>query len=347
MIVYWLILSIPLIAILSPIKFDIKLINLFQYLFGIILVILIGLRFEVGGDWYRYLYVYSYLDNSSFFESFRANDIGYEALYWLSKYLFNSIYLVNVLNAAIFVYGLMRFCRFMPMPWLALLVSIPYLVIVVSMGYTRQATAIGITMLALISLAETKRLKFYMLVFLGALFHKTAVLIFLLDFFYNKDKFNTFSVVTLTGLLFAIFSTLSNYFDHLFYYYVKTNYHESDGAVVRTLMNAFAGLIFFIHRDRFEKIYNDGKLWYLLSIASLFFLVISFNYSTFSDRMSLYLIPLQIVVFSRLFTLYHSKQIKTILILAITSAYVAVMFTWLFFANHANVWLPYKNILLE
>jgi len=315
-------------------------------LFSIILILLIGLRYEVGGDWYRYLVVYSYLDAGSFIENFRGNDIAYEFLYWLSIRFFNNIYFVNLVSAAIFVFGLVRFCRTMPMPWLALLVSSPFLIVVVSMGYTRQAAAVGILMLALISLMKGKRFNFYALVILGALFHKTLIFMALIDFLYNRKKYGFLSIFSIISISIALYIVLLPYFEHLIYYYVTTKYHDSGGALVRVFMSTFAGIVFLIFRKRFKETFHDENLWLIFSLISIALLPLAIYYSTFTDRIAIYFIPLQLVVFSRIPILISSTNNRTLFVIAVIFLYLSVMFVWLNFANHAYVWLPYKNVLL-
>jgi len=200
LIVYWLILLIPALALLHPSRVDFNLQKILFWSFGFVLILAIGFRYEVGGDWDRYLFVYSYLDTGSFIENFRGRDIGYEFFYWISIHFFNSIYFANFASAIVFVFGLIRFCRIMPMPWLALLVSIPFLVVVVAMGYTRQAAAVGLLMLALVSLIKEKRINFYIYIFLGALFHKSLIIMLFMDFFYNRKKIGILSIIALVLL---------------------------------------------------------------------------------------------------------------------------------------------------
>ena len=67
------------------------------------------------------------------------------------------------------------------------------------------------------------------------------------------------------------------------------------------------------------------------------------SFSTFIDRIALFFLPLQMVVFSFLPDLFH----KTFLIpgarIVIYSA--IVLFVWLNFAANSWAWIPYENIL--
>jgi hypothetical protein len=291
--------------------------------------------------------VYSYLDTGSFIENFRGRDIAYELFYWVSMHFFNGIYFANFASAIVFVFGLIRFCRIMPIPWLALFVSIPFVVVVVAMGYTRQAAALGLLMLALVSLIKEKRINFYIFLFLGALFHKSLLIMILIDFFYNRKKIGILSIIALVLLASIFIIWLLPWYEHLIYYYVTTQFHHSEGSVIRVVMSTFAGIIFFIFRKRFKRTFHDENLWLIFSLVSIALLPLAFFYSTFIDRIAIFFIPLQLIIFSRVPMLIYSSYYRTIFIVATITLYVCVLFVWLNFANHAYLWVPYKNILLE
>ena len=348
MIVYWLILLIPALALLHPSRVDFNLQKILFWAFGFVLILAIGFRYEVGGDWDRYLFVYSYLDTGTFIQNFKWNDAGYELFYWISMHVFNGIYFANFASAIVFVFGLIRFCQIMPMPWLALFVSIPFLVVVVAMGYTRQAAALGMFMFALVSLIKEKRINFYILIFLGAvLFHKSLLITIFIDFFYNRKKLGILSIIALVLFVSVFVIWILPLFKHLIYYYVTTQFHHSEGAVIRVVMSTFAGIIFFIFRKRFKRTFHDENLWLIFSLVSIALLPLAFSYSTFIDRIAIFFIPLQLVIFSRVPMLIYSTYYRTIFIVATITLYVCVLFVWLNFAKHAYLWVPYKNILLE
>ena len=347
LIAYWFLLFIPMLALLHPLRTDLNLQKTLLWVFAFVLILIIGFRDEVGGDWRRYLFVYSYLDTGGFIENFRGRDIAYEAVYWISMHFFNSIYFANLASATVFVFGLIRFCQTMPAPWLALFVSIPFLVVVVAMGYTRQAAALGLFMLALVSLIKGKRVNFFLFVFLGALFHKSLLIMLLVDFFYNIKKISILSTIILILFIVSFVVWLLPLFEKLIYYYVITQFHHSEGAVIRVVMSTFAGIIFFIFRKRFKATFHDENLWFIFSLANIALLPLAFYYSTFIDRIAIFFIPLQLVVFSRVPILIYSSYYRTIFVLTTIILYVFVLLVWLNFANHAYLWLPYKNILLE
>ncbi len=53
----------------------------------------------------------------------------------------------------------------------------PYLINIVAMGYTRQSVALGFAMIGLAALGEQRVRRFVLWVLVGALFHKSAVLL--------------------------------------------------------------------------------------------------------------------------------------------------------------------------
>ena len=132
----------------------------------------------------------------------------------------------------------------------------------------------------------------------------------------------------------------------LIFYYVITQFHHSEGAVIRAVMSTFAGIIFLIFRRRFKKTFPDENLWLIISLVSIVLLPLAFFYSTFIDRIAIFFIPLQLVIISRVPLLIYSAYYRTIFIVTTIILYIFVLLVWLNFAKHAYLWLPYNNILL-
>ena len=345
--IYWLMLLIPMVATLHSVKLDINLRMLVFWLVGALLIFIIGLRYEIGGDWDRYLSVFSYLDSGPFFENFRGRDIGYEFLYWISIRLFDGIYFVNIISAIIFVIGLIRFCSVMPFPWLAMLVSVPFLIIVVSMGYTRQAAAVGLIMWGLVDLMKGKRKHFYAFSILAALFHSSAVIMLPIGLLYNAQRAKLIRVLLyFVTIIFGVYILFQEIIGHMYYYYITIKFHNSEGAVMRILMTFSTAIVFFIFRARFKKVFQDEKLWLIFSIISILLLPLAFFYSTFADRIAIYFLPLQLVVLSRVPVLITSKYNQSLFVVGVVITYSSALFVWLIFGKHSSFWLPYKNILL-
>jgi hypothetical protein len=352
--IYWLILVLPVFFGLSRIKFDHNLKNLAIWLFGLFLIILIGFRHEVGGDWFRYLesaYGINKGDSFDFLDVSKVSDYGYRLIHWFSINYLNGIYSTNFISATLFVFGLSRFSRLMPIPWIALFVSIPFLVIVVSMGYTRQSIAVGFALWGLVDLINGKTNKFYFSIIVGALFHYTVVILIPVGMLYayryktSYKKNTTYLLIIL--FISGVYMIFGSVIDYMVYYYVTIKYHHSDGAFIRVVMNSLSAIIFFLYRKEFKKKFNDERLWFIFSVISIVLLPIVVFYSTLIDRIAIYFIPLQLVVLSRIPVLIKSNLNRLIFILSIVVIYALSLFVWLNFGNYSTEWLPYRNMLVS
>ena len=319
-------------------------------LFFILLIFLIGFRYQVGGDWYSYLDHYNTLENIPFKNIFQYGfDPGHAIVNWIMGKYKLSIYGVNFIYALIFTIGLFIFSMQQPNPFLALAVAFPYLVLVVAMGYSRQSVAIGFFMIALTNMQKQNFWKYVFWVFMAALFHKTALVLLPFALFIKKEKKSWWLyVIILVPAFYGGWNMfIEPHLEHLVNIYVG-RHKESSGALIRVLMNSIPAILFIINRKKMKRIYSvDYKFWLLISIVSisvLFFLSIS---STVVDRLSLYLIPLQLLVYSRLPIVYRNKISPKIIKILIIGFYGIVLFVWLNFASHANTWIPYQNIIFK
>lgn len=316
---------------------------------GVALALLIGYRLEVGGDWFNYYENLELLRGAELNEVLTMTDPGYHVLSWVSLQLGSDFVGVNLACGALFSYGLTSFCRTLPRPWLALAVAVPYLVVVVGMGYTRQAVALASGMLAIQGLRRHSIARFIFWSLLGATFHRTAIILLpIAAIVYPRNKFLiTLAVAAIT--LGGYFAFLSESVDALYEGYIEQQY-QSEGALVRLLMNAVPGLILLWRHERFHFSPEDAKLWRWFAWTSILLLVIVFATpaTTAVDRIGLYLLPLQLVVFSQVPSIFGSRRRSNQgLILAVLLYYAVVQFVWLNFANHAQYWLPYKFYLLN
>ena len=308
------------------------------------LSLMIGFRYEVGGDWLSYLNNVDEAAYFGFWEALGHKDPSYGLLIWLGVQTGTGIFLANTVCAFLFTYGLLEFCRVQPRPWLALTVAVPYLVIVVAMGYTRQGVAIGLAMAGLVVLGRGEIWRFIFWIALAATFHKSAVILVPLAFLAGS-KHRMWSVVLVVcsaTLLFVLL--LQESVEHLRTGYLDAAY-ESSGAALRVAMNAVPGTFFLVFRKKFRLSLVERRFWEWMSWAGILFVVLlAFSpSSTAVDRLALYWIPLQLYVWSRLpEVLGCANTSNRFWAIAVISYSSSVMLVWLFFGVHANRWLPYK-----
>lgn len=307
-------------------------------------IVFIGLRFNVGGDWINYLNIYLEAKDDTI--SFNlAGDPGFHFLNWLSYKVGIGYHGVNVLSAIIFVYGLFRFCRYLPRPYLALLISFPYLITVVGMGYQRQSIAIGITMIALIKIFRQEYIRFFILVMLAATFHKSAIIFFPLLVFTTSKNRILILVTSLICLIAGYYIFVESRFVHFMEHYISAQ-QESSGALIRVLMLILPSMLFFLLKDRLVLKDSERRLWNIFGLSSFVLLLSLFamNISTTVDRFALYLLPIQLFMFAHLSDIFHMKYKPLINFLIIIYS-ALIFFIWSFFANHSNHWIPYDNAI--
>ena len=310
----------------------------------VLLVLMVGLRHEVGGDWSSYLVHVESAGDQSLLGAVSTGDPAYSLLNWLGAKTALGVYFVNTLSAAIFSWGLVVFCRAQPHPWLALVVAIPYLVIVVAMGYTRQSVAIGLAMVALIALTERKLVRFIVLVALAALFHKSAVILMPLALLAGT-RHRLWAVFWLSVATFVLFVLLlQESVDKLRSGYIDAEY-QSEGAALRLAMNAVPAVVFLWLRHRFIMPQHEKNYWSWMALAALGFVILLMvsPSSTAVDRVALYWIPLQLFVLPRLpDAVGGHRRAKKIWVGGVVVYSALVLFVWLFFAVTAFAWIPYQ-----
>lgn len=310
-------------------------------------ILIVGLRFEVGGDWDQYVAIVDAVAFEELSYSLGFGDPAFTLVSWLSTRvgIFESG--PTFVCGAILMLGIWRFIVRQADPWLSLTAAVPYLIIVVGMGYVRQSAAIGLTFIAITALQEKRIWSAARSVFLAMLFHISAI--FLVPFAALAIVRRNPAAVVALGLVGVPIglAILLPRLDKFEVGYIDQEL-QSSGAGIRLLMNALPAIAFLIWQKKF-KIEGAYRLfWILVSIFSilLFLGVVFTDYSTALDRAGLYFIPIQLFVFGNLpAAVTESPVTYRLWWLSITSLYSAVLAIWLFYGTHADAWLPYKWVV--
>ena len=138
---------------------------------------------------------------------------------------------------------------------------------------------------------------------------------------------------------------LESYIERVYLNYIEAEY-SSSGAIFRLGMLLPPSIIFLYYQNKFPISGTLSNFWKISSISSivLFLMLFFTSFSTFIDRIALFFLPLQMVVFSYLPDLFHKKY-SSFLELGIVFYYAIVLFVWLNFAANSWAWIPYENIL--
>jgi hypothetical protein len=311
-------------------------------------LLMVGLRYRVGGDWVTYEQMYGDIAMQPLAVSMQFTEPAYAFLNWISAKVDGGVYIPNLGCAIVFMLGLSALVRKQPQPWLAMTVAIPYLVIVVGMGYTRQAAAIGMICWAISTANHDKVWRIVAKVAFAALFHKTAIL-FLPILLAPIAKRNLLLGIigSLVFVLLAVYA-LRGSSDRLVANYVNSNY-QSGGAFIRVAMNVVAAAFFFLFRNKFVISASENLIWTIMSalaIASSAGLVLTSS-SVGIDRLALFLIPLQIFVYGNIPSLKSfSQKTSTIAIIGVISYSVLVQYVYFLHGDFSYTWLPYRNIMI-
>ncbi|MFK5976785.1 MAG: EpsG family protein [Sulfurovum sp.] len=341
---YWLLYIIPASMALfmarrqqyNPVAF---------LLIGFIFIIIIGFRHKVGGDWYNYLNMYNDMFGVMFRDIFDSGDPAHKFFSWLMYRWDWGVYGSNIIYATIFMVGLIQFSRRQTYPWLSIAVAVPYLILVVVMGYSRQGVAIGLFLLGVTYLDRGRFIIYILFIITATLFHKTAILLLPLGvFLYGKGKF--LRIIMIIPIAYGSWDLLfAEEQEALWVNYVEAQM-MSDGAKIRVAMNLIPSLLLFKYRNEWKRSYNDYTFWFWIALGSVVNVFLVNFASTAVDRVALYFIPIQLVVFARLPYLARKEIAPSSTKLFIVLGYGLVLFVWLNFATHSKYWLPYQNIIV-
>ena len=312
--------------------------------FGVILASLVGFRYRVGGDWGFEHHLFWRIQGLSIGDALQQADPGFAFIAWLLADSGFNVWTLNLACGAVFTIGLLSFCRTLPDPWLAVAVAIPYLVIVVAMGYSRQSVAIGFFLLALVQIQSGSLTRFLILMALAASMHITATLLVPICILASRRRKLKTLLVGIPASLGIFVYLLQGSVDSFVSGYIEAEY-QSSGALIRIMMNALPAAVFFLNRSRLGLDADTSRLWSVLCLIALVFVVflaVSPS-STAVDRMALYFIPVQLFVWSRLPRAWarstaHQRDL-TIGVLVYSGL---VLFVWLNYADSSDSWIPFQ-----
>ncbi|MBV0913469.1 EpsG family protein [Anianabacter salinae] len=351
MIVYWSMVAIPAFFALGEQRGTRdRTLEILVFLTLGALWLILAFR-QTGGDYSTYLILFHQLAEQPLYVAMFWTEPLYGLLNWTMAQAGLGMSCVNGACSLIFFYGLWRFVRIQPYPYLVLSLSVPYLVIVVAMGYTRQGVATGLIMLGLCFLMERRLLPFVLSVVAATGFHSSAAialpLLLLADLEFRSKLLERMTklatvLIGLAGLLQSVAAQFGDYVE----FYVESDRYQSGGAVLRASVTAAAALAFVFYRSDWKAEFRDYRIFYGFSIVALAMIPLAFIQSTAADRIGLYLIPYQIAVFGRLPVLQRAGFDATLMKLGVLLAYLLYFFTWLHLGSFSQLlWVPYRSEL--
>lgn len=320
-------------------------------LYAFLLLIFIGLRHEVGGDWEGYNLNVERLSEQGFDELLEYSELAFYFILWSSTHLGLEVYGANVVTTAIFLSGLFKYCKMQMNPWLAIFTALPSLVIVISMGANRQAAAVGVTLLMLAGWHESGVIKKLFALFVAAMFH-TSALIFGLFIIFDSQLSRLKKALLSIGLLLAVvkFISGSRAVERYQNFYIDSDsIIDAPGAIQQILLVAIPAVIFLIMSLRNRPFSTQIPHWDILRVMSLLaiaLLPMALVYSLAASRISFYLFPVAMATLSALPEMFPASSRTTVKILVVLYGFLTLGL-WLNFANTAFTWIPYNNFLFQ
>ena len=114
------------------------------------LLLITGLRFEVGGDWFNFLTNYEQLDSSIWGENlyFQTSEPIYDFFLKISRSFNLSLAGLNIILSFFLISSIFLVASEFKNPLLVILISVPYILIVFGMGYINQSAAFAFIIFA-------------------------------------------------------------------------------------------------------------------------------------------------------------------------------------------------------
>jgi len=331
--------------IFSP-KFLDKILSL---ILVIILILFAGLRFKVGGDWGSYALIYDEISRRNF-TSFIYN---FDSLFYTLNYVVSLVglkhgfILVNLIASTFVFICFYRFIFANHLNLTSFLIFFPYVIMII-MGFTRQSIVLGFFFLILSLNLDKSKISTVFLAIISGFFHFSGYLLSFVVFNnFNKKQNNFYSFLMI--LLIIIIVILFIYLNldkiiHKFYFF--QNNFNNISSLIRNFPILLSCFLFINFRQYFKNVTKNYNFYLKLSIFGIILYFSTFLFNTISDRLLIYLIPLAILVFSKLLNYFSSNYFKFIYLFSLNIFFACFLFGWLIVGNSGNSWIPY-DVLLE
>lgn len=350
-----------LVTIIGSIKYDVcKENDVYKYFlwFGlyIYLVLLIGLRYMVGGDSYFYMLFFNNLSTSDIFNV--SWDAEYQPLFFIfsaiAKFVYPSFTSFQILHSIVINSVLFFFIsknskyRFFSLFLCLLMFYINFTVEIL-----RESLAVMIFIINYKSFENNKWLKYYLGVFVAVMFHLSAIFLIILPFlkFLRLNKIYllilvlAFVVLNQMNYLFVLFENVEKIGKKVNDYSVASNYGWKSTAlffITRTLIPV--GLLMWAK----FKFRINIKYESLICVFGLLGVFSVFNTIIFT-RFTNYLFLFYCIALAEVLIPFFRQKKLNLSKFFVLSTFVVILFTYGYISFYWPVkyyekWIPYYSI---
>lgn len=335
--------------------------KLISALIIIILVLIAGLRFEVGYDYDSYYRIYNEIPtikdiirNINIVDSIDIEK-GYLTLNSIVKSIggnFNLLLIImTIITLSILIISINRYSCY---PMLSLLIYVSRFFFIRDMGQIRSSIACVIVLYSIKFIINKDLKNFIISIMIATSFHKVAIfglLLYIINLKEYKNGNYIYTVLILSlvlnklgiadGFINCIVGVIPEYSD-----YMTSAYYTNSSNILNpvTIMQVTI-LLFMAHyynvlneKDKYYKVLING---YLISTSVLIFFS---NYYTLAGRLSTLFATFEILIIPMIVKYLFGKKVRLkVYILAII--YCIVIFYLVFLKKSINAYIPYKSIL--
>ena len=317
---------------------------------SIILILFVGLRYEVGGDWVPYATIYY---EAQFYDLISVINNQQDPLFYVLNYFIalsgfqNGLVFVNITISIFSFFTFYKFINYNKLNFLSFVIFYPFIVIIL-MGFVRQSIALGFLFLILSNNLEKNQKKNFLFAFLASQFHFSGYLLFLIPIFVLFTKLqlllkplNLFLLVFILFIFYIYVFPIFIFKLWVFDYYIDS----SMGGLFKNFPILIASSIFIFSFISIFKEIENRNFYLTLSIFSVLCYLSIFLYGSLSDRILVYSIPLLILTFSKIHDFIDLSYLKILYYFSIITFFLLFMIVWLSFSNSSDAWIPYNLYL--
>jgi hypothetical protein len=219
--------------------------------------------------------------------------------------------------------------------------------VVIGMSANRQAAAIGILLWAVAGWDKSSLVKRAAFVTLAALFHFSAFLflLFIAADIKMQRKVKIAVMLVMASVILYLLDTTGrlDYYDAQ-YVTGQSEITNSSGAFFHTLLNGGPAAIYFLLKRHRAKLLPN-ELHRNMALLAITLVPLSFFVSAASGRVSLYLFPVSMYIFSAVPRVLHGPGTMLVYKSACAGLFLVVLAFWLQASNTGAAYMPYQNFL--